>query len=359
LAGIRPLEENDIPQVADLHQRVFEIPSTPGIGDRYRSYFTDKFLAPALKGALPSLVFEGENHRIMGFIAIATRWFALDGKPVRAAVSSQFAVHPEARSHLVAVALLRHLLSGPQDLSFTDEASDASQSLWEKMGGSAVPMYGMHWIAPLRPANLLLSKAGPRLGPFGALARPAANLMDGMVSKIPYRGRPRPQPDLHMEPLATQALVDLMTDSLNGALLRPLYDFCSLERILDDASGRKAHGTLQRILLRGPGGKIAGWYLYYLNPGGMAEVLQIGCSNEYRLEVIGHLFHHASSNGAAALIGRLEPHFSHALSEQFCLLYRRKYSMLVHSKDPQIVNAIQYGQAFISRLEGEWCLRFG
>ena len=33
--------------------------------------------------------------------------------------------------------------------------------------------------------------------------------------------------------------------------------------------------------------------------------------------------------------------------------------MLIHSsRDPQIVNVIHTGRAFISRLEGEWCLRF-
>jgi hypothetical protein len=359
LAGIRPLEESDIPQAAALHQRVFEIPSTPDIGDRYRSYFTDKFLLPVRQGALPSLVFEDEDRKIVGFLAVSTRWFAISGKPIRAAVSSQFAVDRQARSHLVGVALSRHFLCGPQDLSFTDEASDASQSLWEKMGGTTAPMYSMHWIAPLRPANLALSTVVPRLGSFARLATPVADLMDGIVSRIPYRGRPRPQSSFHAEPLSTKALVDFMMEPLDDARLRPFYEVCSLDRILDEASRKKAHGAFQRILLRGSNGKIAGWYLYYLNRRGISEVLQIGCRKEYRLEVVSHLFHHAVSHGAAALTGRLEPHFSHALSDQCCLLYRRKYHMLIHSRDPQIANVIHSGRAFISRLDGEWCLRFG
>ena len=359
MAGIRPFEESDIPQTAALHQLVFDIPSTPDIGDRYRSYFADKFLEPVRLGALPSLVFEDGDGRIVGFLAIATRWFAIGGKPIRAAVSSQFAVHPEARSHLAAIALSRHFLGGPQDLSFTDEASDTSQTLWEKMGGSSSPMYGMHWIAPLRPAALALSKIGQRLGPLARLAAPLATLADGIVSRIPYRGRTGPQPGLQMEPLSTRALVELMMEPLDDALLRPFYELCGLDRMLDDAGRKKAHGELQKILLRDTRGKIAGWYLYHLNRGGSSEVLQIGCRKEHRLEVVRHLFHHAASHGATAMTGRLEPHFSTALSDQCCLLYRRKYSMLIHSRDPQIVNVIHSGRAFISRLEGEWCLRFG
>jgi len=358
LAGIRPLEESDISQVAALHQGVFEIPSTPDIRDRYRNYFTDKFLEPVRQGALPSLVFEDENHNILGFLAVATRRFAIGGKLIQAAVSSQFVVHTQARSNLVAVALLRHFLQGPQDFSFTDEANEASQSLWEKMEGSTAPMYSTHWIAPLRPAKLFLSRVQPRLGSFSAVVVPAADFMDAVVSRIPYRGRPRPQPNLQMESLSTKALVELMAEPLNDALLRPLYDVRSLDRLLDDVSRKKTDGAFQRILLRGLDGKTVGWYLYYVDCRGIAEVLQIGCCREYRREVIGHLFHHAARYGVAALAGRLEPQFSRALSDQCCFLYPRKYSMLIHSRDPQIVKAIQSGRAFISRLEGEWCLRF-
>jgi hypothetical protein len=31
---------------------------------------------------------------------------------------------------------------------------------------------------------------------------------------------------------------------------------------------------------------------------------------------------------------------------------------LVHSRDPEIMAAIHRGEAFLSRLEGEWWLRF-
>jgi len=358
LAGIRPLEERDISQVAALHQSVFEIPSTPDIHDRYRSYLRDKFLEPARQGGFPSLVFEDENARIMGFVAVATRKFVMGGQVVRAAVSSQFVVHKDARSNLVAVALLRHFLRGPQDCSFTDEANAASQSLWEKMGGSAVPMYSMHWIALLRPASLLVGKARERIGRLAGLAAPVANLMDAAAAKIPYRWRPRPQPGLQMEPLSTKALADFMREPLDDALLRPSYEVCCLDRLLNDASQKTWHGTLERIMLRARDGKAAGWYLYYANRNGIGEVLQVGFRNEYKNEVIGHLFHHAASHGVAALAGRLEPHFSHALADRCCLLSPRKYAMLVHSKDPHIVNVIQSGKAFISRLEGEWCLRF-
>jgi hypothetical protein len=70
------------------------------------------------------------------------------------------------------------------------------------------------------------------------------------------------------------------------------------------------------------------------------------------------LFTKARLDGASALAGRMEPHMGTALASQLCLLYGRQYSMLVHSRDPEVLNAIHSGKAFISRLDGEWCLRF-
>jgi hypothetical protein len=32
--------------------------------------------------------------------------------------------------------------------------------------------------------------------------------------------------------------------------------------------------------------------------------------------------------------------------------------VLVHARDPEFVRAFEHGDAFFSRLEGEWCLRF-
>jgi hypothetical protein len=358
LAGIRAFEAADIQQVANLHQKIFGVTRSPDIGNRYTAYFTDKFLDPVRQGALPSLVFEDENGEIAGFIGIATRWFVIGRRRIRAAVSSQFIAEPRARSRLIAVALLRDFLNGPQDFSFTDEANETSRILWEKLGGSTSVLYSLHWIAPLRPTHLLLSKSRSRFGPLATLAGPIANLLDGIASVFTRAGKPSPQPDLQIEPLHAHALTNFMSGSMGDMMLHPDYDAASLRRMLDDAARQSAQGTLQAVLLRSRGRQVAGWYLYCLDRRGTAEVLQVGYRRGHREEVIDHLFNRARLDGASALAGRMEPHMGTALANQLCLLDGRQYSMLVHSRDPEVLNAIHSGNAFISRLDGEWCLRF-
>jgi hypothetical protein len=358
LPDIRPFEANDISQVAALHQQAFGVAASPDIDSRYQTYFADKFIEPARKGALPSLVFEDVDGKIAGFIGVATRWFVFGGRRIRAAVSTQFIVDPKARSRLIAVALLREFLNGPQNLSFTDEANETSRRLWEKLGGSTSALYSLHWIAPLRPTNLLLSKSRSRLGALASLAEPAADLIDSITSFLPLGGKGGPSADLQVEALDSHKLANLMSESLDEVLLRPEYDVSSLGQIMEDAAQPKEDWSLQQVLLRSPDGRVAGWFLYSLNRRRAAEALQVGYRNGLRAEVIAHLFNHARSQGAASLAGRFEPHLSKALANHVCLLYRREYFMLVHSRDPQVLDAIHSGKAFISRLDGEWCLRF-
>lgn len=74
--------------------------------------------------------------------------------------------------------------------------------------------------------------------------------------------------------------------------------------------------------------------------------------------MLNHLIYNASQKGVMALSGRMEPHFIEALSDKYCLFHGRGFWTLIHSKKPELLRAIHCGDAFLTRLEGEWCLRF-
>src|SRR5439155_8853483 len=137
----------------------------------YRTYFTDIFLShPWYDAALPSLVYEHDDGRVLGFLGVVPRRMWLGDRPVRAAVGSQFIVEPSRRSTLAAVKLLKAFLSGPQDLPIADEANDVSRKLWERLGGAAALLYSMYWLRPLRPSRFVMHRLGRR-GVSTAVAR--------------------------------------------------------------------------------------------------------------------------------------------------------------------------------------------
>jgi hypothetical protein len=112
------------------------------------------------------------------------------------------------------------------------------------------------------------------------------------------------------------------------------------------------------VVVKGVKGDVVGWYLYYLNPGKVGEVLQIVAKDHSIREVLHHLFYHAWQQGMVAITGRLNPRFIQAFSDQYCIFHHRDLWMLVHSRKPELLQAFCRGDAFFSRLEGEWCLHF-
>lgn len=323
--------------------------------DRYHSYFSERFL-PRDVDSLPSLVCETEHGRILGFLGVGTRHFSLGGRTIRAALSSQFVVHPEGRCRFIGVQMLREYLAGRQDMSFTDEANAMSQRLWVGLGGSVSPLQGIHWIVPLRPVRLACHRYIPAWAAQAISG--AANLLDRVTPMVKGYSCSRNSSGLTSEPLSTKAMLACLNEATRQCELRPQYDCRSLDVLIEQASEKTKHGPLRRILLRDRMNQVAGWYLYHCKAGGLAEVLQIGYRENCPDDVVQHLAADARSHGATAVVGRLEPGLAQPLADRFCLLFRRKNAFLVHSRYPEILSAIQSGSAFISRLEGEWCLRF-
>jgi L-amino acid N-acyltransferase YncA len=353
LDRIREFESSDIEQVANLHRSVFRLDQTGSL-ERYYSYFSEQFLARD-EDSLPSLVCEAERGRILGFLGVAARHFSFGGRQITAALSSQFVVHPEARGRLTGIHLLREFLGGRQDLSFTDEANETSLKVWVALGGSVSTLQGIHWIVPLRPVQLACHRYAPAW--MATALGGTANILDRLVSSLPHSPFRYREARLQAEPLSTEAMLDCLNEITSQCQLRPRYDCASLHALIERAE-KTRHGSLRKILLRDQENRLAGWYLYHCEPGGLAEVLQIASREDCHIDVVGHLSSDARAHGALAVVGRLEPGLAEPLAHRFCLLFRRKYAMLVHSRFPEILCAIHSGRAFISRLEGEWCLRF-
>ncbi len=55
---------------------------------------------------------------------------------------------------------------------------------------------------------------------------------------------------------------------------------------------------------------------------------------------------------------RLDPRYVQELSDRHCWLRTDGTWTLVHSRHAEVMAAVQQGDAFLSRLEGEWWMRF-
>lgn len=354
---IRPFTLDDIPEVVDLHKKVF--PGNPFSRGELAVHFRQLFFEnPWYDADLPSLVYQEKGEKICGFYGVIPRRMRMNGRPVRVAVSTQFMVDPSVRNRLAAVELQSAFFAGPQDLSFTDGANEASRRIWEGLGGVTAFPYSVHWTRLLRPARYFLGRWKERgLSTLTQLAfRPVSVVADFLAThrrRSPFRQIPQ-SPE---EDFTWQTLLEQLPEFTAKKSLCPVYDERSLRWLMEQANEKKCHGRLRKALVRNDGGKVVGWYLYYLNPNGISQVLQLVATKNSIRRVLDQLYFHAWQLGSYAISGRMDPEFATDFSEERCLFSFKGPRMLVHSKRADLREAIQRGDAFLTRLEGEWWMR--
>src|SRR6185436_1338660 len=150
----------------------------------------------------------------------------------------------------------------------------------------------------------------------------------------------------------------LLPEMTRGAALRPQYDARTLGWLLGQAARKTQHGSLRARGVRDGARGLIGWFLYYLQPDGVSEVLQIAALEGSFDRVLQRLLADAWRQGSVAVRGRVETRYAAELSQRHCWFRREGTWTLAHSRDPELIAAIQAGDAFLSRLEGEWWMRY-
>lgn len=361
--GVRPFTADDAPAVAELYRRVISIADpnrTPPLADRFRAMFCD---SPWLDPEIPSLVYD-DGDGIAGFLGAYVRPMKFDGRPVRMACSGQLVASPEARHKAAGAFLMQRFLAGPQDLSITDGATPLVRKLWERLGGQTAMLHCLRWTKLLRPAHFAGDYLARRksLRPFAVLSKPFLKMADA-VARITLRPAGRPVEDVAEEDLTPHAMSAAFGELALRRRLLPVYDepyLAWLHSQLGDAAD--ARGELVARLVKSSDGAPLGWYVYFLTPQRIAEVVQIAAGDapdhERFAAVLDRLLADADRRGSLAVQGRVESGLFEPWSNRRAWLHFRAPLALIHSRSAEILSAIQAGQSFLTRADGEWWTTF-
>jgi hypothetical protein len=360
---VRPFSDADIPAVARLHEAVFNTSARAESAgqDRYYAYFREVFLrGPSPDPSLPSLVYQENTGAIAGFLGVAPRRLTMNQRQFQAAISSQFVVDPGSRVALVAVALVKAFLEGPQDLSISDEATDSSRRIWEALGGTTALLHSLHWTRPLRPARFALSLMRERssLRALATAAGPFALAFDAVATRMPHSHMYQARPGVSaVDDLTEHTVLAYEPTFVRASALRVEYDEPTLRWVMTRARHRREADDFRSAVIRNDH-RILGWYLFHLDRAGIAHVLQIAADPAGIGDVLDHLFYHAAQQGAVAVDGRLDPRFLQVLSDKYCVMHRRGPWFLVNTRRAELRRSFESGDAVFSRLDGEWALGF-
>lgn len=359
MSPVRSFRSSDLEAVAGLHWRSFSRGRGPA-PNALQTYFAEIFLkSPWQDPERASLVYENGRGHIVGFLGVIPRPMEMDGKAITATLDTQFMVDPEAGG-LVAFELVRQLFHGSQDVAFSDENHDKTKAVWERLGGKSVPILSLRWTRILRPGHFIAATAARRLSRKW-IARPltvAGRLIDrALIMLAEQRIRPSPSP-LLAEELTASTWLTLECELTKSYRLKMSYTPERARWLLSHAADKRCHGRLTGAALRDAAGRVVGWYLYYVKRGSTAQVLTIGARDRAAGQVLDHLFDDAWRRGAMAVSGRMEPAYLKDLTDRQCLINRGFAWTCVHARRPDIVQAFCRGQVRLTRLDGEWWMRF-
>ncbi|WP_159586919.1 hypothetical protein [Chelativorans xinjiangense] len=360
MTAVRPLREDDIPAVTGLFQRIFR--------DRHRRppealavYLRRLYLEfPGHDPEIASLVHLREDGSISGFIGVTTLPMTFEGRPLRAAICGSLMVEDRESDPMAGARLLKAFLAGPQDISFSETASEVSANMWTRLRGVQLPQYSLDWVRVIRPFSFLAQAASGKVRALRMLS-PLAGMMDtlarGRMTADALRWSGIPE---NWKGAGACKAVEITRDDFAGLVapftahfpLRPEWAPGQLEQVLADAQSKEEYGPARFCKVVSRTGRAIGGFFYHGGPGRIGRVLQLLALPGQADAVIDAMFAHAADQGLAGLRGRTQPALLEAMLGRR-VAFTHLASTVVHARDAEIVPRLQEGEGFLNGIAGE------
>ncbi|WP_421872954.1 hypothetical protein [Pararhizobium sp.] len=360
MSEIRALQSSDIPALAGMFQRVFrdsKMQPSKALSDYLQTFYLD---APGQDIGIHSLVHLDDSGEMTGFVGATGLPVTFDGRPLRAAICGSLMVEGREADPLAGARLLKAFLAGPQDLSFSETASEVSASMWMKLRGLALPQYSLDWLRIIRPAGFFTELGSSRIG-AARLLRPLARKTDDILRRrmgaddLRWSGIPASwngQGSFKTRAVSVDEFAALFVRLTARYRLRPDFPEAQLAYILQDARQARTDGEAVFCQVEARTGAVIGGFVYHGDAGRIGRVLQILSIPGQERQVIDCLIAHAAERGLVALRGRTQPALLEAMLGRR-ISFTHIASSVIHTKDPQILQAFQNGEGFFNGLAGE------
>jgi hypothetical protein len=348
MAEIRPFEREDLPEVVKLLDDHLE--GWDGNVGLIEAAFLDH---PWMDSDTPSLVSVSDDGEPTGFIGVHPRRIEFQGELVKGACCTHLVVHPKSRAAGGAAQLVRRVMSGPQELTWSDTTIPVVARLWAVFGGRIDYARAADWLIVLRPGRWTTRAVGaairrrPRTDEV-----PVAGVPVHILRRLtPNAHRPTPT-EVSGEDATVAAIVAAQPEMTRRLALHVPYDETTLAFTLARVE-RPDRRVITRLVRRG--GRPIGWYVLLVNPGGVTRVIHLASAAREADNVLGELVDHARDAGSAAVSGRYEPHIDAAVRARLAILGLNSRPAL-RTRSAEIGLTLAGDSSLLTRLDGEWNL---
>jgi len=271
--------------------------------------------------------------------------------------AAQFMVDPDKRHSLTALQLMKAYISGPQDLTLADGANDVARRCGP--GSVGQRRFSTTYTGPVRsgPSGVCCRFERTYRVPFVLDIRraPLGALADALAARLRPNQFHREAIELIEDRARPRHDVGPSARSPAGNGLQPVYDTQSLAWLLDQTARKTRQGTLRMRAVFDGERRLIGWYLYYVQEGGVSEVVQVAARTVRSSACWNGSWPMPGDTALWQCVGASTRRHVHGAFGPALLAPARGSMDAVHSHDAEVATAIQQGDAFLSRLEGEWC----
>jgi len=349
---VRAAQASDMAQVGRLFMRVFEKQDRPA-PQSLTGYLAQLFIdAPERDPEITSKVHVRGDGEVNGFIGALPLPLQYEGRKLRGAVCGSLMVDERDGDPFAGARLMRSFLCGPQDISLSETANPVSEGMWRKLRGTILPAYSLEWVRVLRPAGFALDVAARSVPAVGAM-RGVAMPFDALARRIaPGVLRAPENPSAQDREIGIKELAELIQRIVAKNSMHPAWNTAALRRMLENASRKSRFGSFVACAVTVRGATPIGAFIYHVERGRIAHVLQVVALPGQAGTVLDRLFLHAEELGAVAVRGRSQPFLLDALLTRNCFHVHRA-SSLVHARDESLIEPFLSGRAFFNGLAGD------
>ncbi len=348
MAEIRPFEREDLPAVIKL------------LGDHLEGWDGDAGLIeaafldhPWMDPDTPSLVISEDDGRPTGFIGVHPRRIEFEGELVKGACCTHLVVHPDSRTTAAGPQLIRAVMSGPQELTWSDTTVPVVARMWTVFGGRIDYARASDWLIVLRPMRWTgRALAGRVRGRPRTDALPVPGFPAHASRLLTPKAHPPTPPEVTGRDATVAEIVAAQPEVTRRLALYVPYDEEALGFTIEKLEGM-GHRVVKRLVLRG--GRPIGWYAYLERPGAVSRVIHLAAATRDADHVLGELIDHARETGSAAIWGRYEPHIDAALRARLAVLGLNSRPA-IRARNAKFGLTLAGDGSMLTRLDGEWNL---
>ena len=345
---IRPFERADLPAVIRLLGDHLE--GWDGNVGLIEAAFLDH---PWIDPETPSLVVTEDGGSATGFIGVHPRRIEFGGELVKGACCTHLVVHPDSRTAGGGAQLIRTVMSGPQELTWSDTTVPVVARMWTVFGGRIDYARASDWMIVLRAFRWTgRALAGRIRGRPRTEELPVPGFPAHASRLLTPKAHPPTPPEITGRDATVAEIVAAQPQVTRRLALYVPYDEAALAFTLEKLEGM-GHRVVTRLVARGD--TPIGWYAYLERPGGVSRVIHLAAATRDAGDVLGELVDHARETGSAAVWGRYEPHIDAAVRARLAVLGLNSRPA-IRARTDKFGLALAGEGSMLTRLDGEWNL---